>query len=70
MIEGHPACRLYMAVCGAEMTTAELPDALCADDCDRGSVYCPERLRVASEHNAETGVVVTASHSGSTVPVR
>ncbi|MGH3683554.1 MAG: hypothetical protein ACRDQY_26635 [Pseudonocardiaceae bacterium] len=58
LVEGHPACRLYMGSCGALMTRSQLPSSLCPDGCECAGTFCQHCLDVANEHNYDAGVDV------------
>lgn len=59
LTQKDPACRVFMALCGATWAASTLPDLLCADDdCERVVAYCRGCLDVANEHNHEARVAV------------
>ncbi|MGH3764045.1 MAG: hypothetical protein ACRDTX_02640 [Pseudonocardiaceae bacterium] len=62
--------RIYLALCGAELATSELPSSLCSPECDREVAYCMQCLEVANVRNAEAGVVMTWSPSEWMVHIR
>lgn len=48
--------RVYLALCGAELSTAEMTSSFCEPGCDRMLSYCVECLDHAAACNRDAGV--------------
>ncbi|MBV9143454.1 MAG: hypothetical protein JO115_21505 [Pseudonocardiales bacterium] len=56
--------RVYWTLCGEVVSDADLPHAVCPQECDWDLSYCPACLRSATGRNAETDADVVAAGRG------
>ncbi|MBV9139402.1 MAG: hypothetical protein JO115_00495 [Pseudonocardiales bacterium] len=62
---GLHARRAYWTVCGEMVADADLPHAICPDDCDCEPYFCPACLRQATVRNTETDARIAAAGGAS-----